>query len=64
MADINKETPIYIDSELGNNVKGEDMARELKDKGYKNITITTGHEPDKFADLPWLKVIGKEPPRF
>ena len=57
-----KNIPIYIDSDLGNNTKGEDIAIELRDKGFTCITMATGHGADKFAHLPWLKVTGKEPP--
>ncbi len=59
---ISKDTPVYIDSDLGNGVKGEDIAIELNNKGFTNITMATGHGPEKFAHLPWLKVTGKEPP--
>ncbi len=57
-----KDTPIYIDSELGADIKGEDVAADLKEKGFTNIRLATGHPPERFAHLPWLKVIGKESP--
>ena len=57
-----KNTPIYIDSDLGNDVKGEDIAQTLHEKGFADLTMVTGHSPEKFAHLPWLKVSGKEPP--
>ncbi|MFA6434508.1 MAG: ATP-binding protein [Elusimicrobiales bacterium] len=61
-----KETPIYLDSELDddeeNGVKGENIAQDLRNKGYVDITLETGHMPEKFAHLPWLKVIDKTPP--
>jgi len=57
-----KDTPVYIDSELGGGVKGEDIAKELREKDFTDITMATGHKPEKFARLPWLKVSGKEPP--
>jgi len=57
-----KDTPMYIDSELGNNIKGEDIAKDLHEKGFADITMSTGYGPDKFTHLPWLKVSGKEPP--
>ena len=61
-----KETPIYLDSELDddeeNGVKGENIAVDLHNKGYTNITLETGYMPEKFAHLPWLKVIDKTPP--
>ena len=59
---FSKETMIYIDSDLGKGVKGEDIAKELKEKGFHNICLETGHPPEKFSHLPWLKVAGKEPP--
>lgn len=57
-----KETPLYIDSDLGNDLKGEDIAKELHEKGFTDITMATGHGSEKFSRLPWLKIIGKEPP--
>jgi hypothetical protein len=53
---------IYIDSDLGGGIKGEDIARQLKDLGFADITLETGHPPENFKHLPWLKVAGKEPP--
>lgn len=57
-----KDTPIYIDSELGEDIKGEDIAVGLKEKGFTNLRLATGHPPERFAHLPWLKVMGKESP--
>ena len=57
-----KDTAIYIDSELGENIKGENIAVDLREKGFTNICLATGHPPERFSHLPWLKVIGKEPP--
>ncbi|MBI4350962.1 MAG: HAMP domain-containing histidine kinase [Elusimicrobia bacterium] len=57
-----KDTPVYIDSDLGDGIKGETIAADLHNKGYSDITMATGHSPEKFAHLPWLKVTGKEPP--
>ncbi|MFC1522858.1 sensor histidine kinase [Elusimicrobiota bacterium] len=56
-------TPIYLDSELGEGVKGEDIAKELHDKGFTNLYLETGHPPEAFAHATWIKkVVGKEPP--
>jgi signal transduction histidine kinase len=57
-----KDSPIYIDSELGGEVKGEDIAKDLREKGFTDLTLATGHAPAGFSHLPWLKVTGKEPP--
>jgi len=60
--DLPKGIPIYIDAELGDGAKGDEVAQRLREKGFTDITMATGHSPDKFAGLPWLKVRGKEPP--
>lgn len=62
LAAFPKDTPIYIDSDLGNGIKGEDIAKDLREKGFACIYLETGHPPERFLHLPWLKVIGKEPP--
>ncbi len=59
---LSKVTRIFIDSDLGNGVKGEDIAKELHDKGFSDISMATGHGNEKFSHLRWLKVCGKEPP--
>lgn len=61
-AGIPKDARLYLDSDLGGGVKGEEFAQALKDKGYINIYLETGYPPEKFARLSWLKVVGKEPP--
>lgn len=56
-------TPIYIDSDLGGGVKGEEAARHIFEKGFKEIHLTTGHDPSHFGGMPWLRSIrGKSPP--
>ncbi|MDD5209471.1 MAG: ATP-binding protein [Elusimicrobiales bacterium] len=57
-----KDTPLYIDSELGRGVKGEEVAGKLRGQGFTDLTLSTGHPPEHFQSLPWLKVTGKEPP--
>jgi len=62
VGDFSKDTPMYIDSDLGENIKGEDIAADLRKKGFTNLCLATGHPPERFSHLPWLKVISKEPP--
>lgn len=60
---ISKESTFYIDSNLENDVKGEDILKKLFELGYKNLYLATGYEPEEFEDLDYIKgVIGKEPP--
>lgn len=61
--EVELSTPIYIDSSLGESIKGEDIAKTLSDKGYENIYLATGHDPSSFTSYTFLNgVIGKEPP--
>jgi len=62
LPDLPKDTPIFMDSDLGEGEKGEDIAKELHDKGFTDLTMATGHDTAKFAHISWLKAAGKEPP--
>ena len=59
-----ENTLIYIDSDLGNNVRGEDCAEILFSKGFVNVHLATGYLRDQFSyPMPWIKtIVGKEPP--
>ncbi len=58
-----KDVLIYMDSSLGNGLKGEDFAKQLYDQGYQNIILATGFSKDHFKNVTWVKdIIGKEPP--
>ncbi|MBF0314655.1 MAG: sensor histidine kinase [Oligoflexia bacterium] len=60
------ETVIYVDYNLSNNMKGEQVAKLLYESGFKNINICSAHRPEALADLlerPWIKsVVGKKAP--
>ncbi len=58
-----KKTPVYIDSDLGSNIKGEDLAKTLYNKGFMTIYLCTGREESDFPSMPWItKIVGKEFP--
>lgn len=58
-----KNVIFYIDSELGNNIKGENVALELYELGFNNIFMASGYGKEKFANLSFLKGIrDKSPP--
>ncbi|OGR68739.1 MAG: hypothetical protein A2X40_05165 [Elusimicrobia bacterium GWC2_65_9] len=60
---ISTDTPIYIDSNLADGVKGEDVAREISRRGFAEIRLATGHEPSSFPVMPHIReVVGKTPP--
>ena len=60
-----KSTAIYLDSDLGNGIKGEECAYRLFQQGFTNIHITTGYCVEKYLSFSWIKtVIGKTPPFY
>jgi signal transduction histidine kinase len=60
---IDRETPVYVDAELGDGAKGGAESLRIHGLGFGEIYLATGHEPAKFADLPYLRgVLGKAPP--
>jgi signal transduction histidine kinase len=60
---ISKDAFIYIDSDLGNDIKGEKLALVLHNEGYRNISMATGFGSDSFTKLTFLKsVISKKAP--
>lgn len=59
--ELDRETPIYVDLNLGHGRSGETVCCELHNQGFQNIYVTTGYDV-KLEHLPWLKgVIGKDP---
>ena len=58
-----RTTPIYIDSHLGDGIRGEDFAKELHDAGFSRVYLATGSLETAFPPMPWLsEIVGKEPP--
>lgn len=63
MGQFDRLIPIYIDSDLGNNVLGHELAKEIHAKGFHEIYLATGYPADQFGVMPWIKaVLGKDPP--
>ncbi len=55
--------PIYIDSELHDERKGQDYALDLYNVGFENIYLCTGHSVEYFPEMHWIKgIVGKMPP--
>jgi signal transduction histidine kinase len=58
-----KDIPIYIDSDLGDAMKGQDFARLLYEDGFKDIYLATGYLNKDFPEMHWIReVVGKTPP--
>jgi signal transduction histidine kinase len=57
------DTPIYIDSNLGGEIRGEVEAKNLYALGFQNLFLATGHAKDHFDGMPWIQeIVGKTPP--
>lgn len=60
---LDKKTPIYVDSKLGDGVRGEEFAKELHAQGFRNLYLATGHQRGMLPPMPWIKeVVGKKAP--
>ncbi len=54
-----KNTPIYIDSNLGE-TKGEDLSEELVRLGFENVILTTGSPEASISNKQWIThIVGK-----
>ncbi|MFA5959855.1 MAG: hypothetical protein WC785_05000 [Tatlockia sp.] len=63
LATLKLSTPIYIDSNLDNKIRGEDYAKELFYQGFTDIYLVTGYPASHFGKMPWIKsVVDKTPP--
>lgn len=62
LPNIDHNTPLFIDSILDATIKGEDIAKQVFDQGFKNVYMSSGHDPSYFKDMTFLKgIIGKTP---
>jgi hypothetical protein len=49
------QTKFYLDEELGEKLRGRDVAKRLYRKGFREIFITSGHEADYFGNNKFIK---------
>ncbi len=55
-------TRLFIDSSLGNGVRGEELSEKYAKLGFNEIYLTTGFDPDPSLMRPWIRAIfGKTP---
>ncbi len=64
LVDIDRRTPLYIDSDLGGGVKGEECAKQLFEQGFHEIYLATGHVAGYFDVMPWIRAIKDKYPPF
>lgn len=60
-SDIPKDATVYIDYQLGQGQLGTIASKELYERGYQQLYLSTGYE---LAEHPeWIQgVVGKRPP--
>ena len=59
---IDLETPLYIDVNLGSGIKGQDVALEAAQIGFTNIFLATGYDASDVARPDCVTdVVGKDP---
>ena len=60
---LDRNTPIYVDANLGNGVRGEDVVAVLVQTGFRSVFLATGYTSEDLGALPAnVQVVGKEPP--
>ena len=60
---IGKKSNIYIDFNLGDELTGTELAKELHSRGFHNLYLCTGYEKNDFQPMNYIKdIVGKEPP--
>jgi len=58
-------TPIYIDSNLEDNLKGEVIAKDIFELGFKNLYLSTGYDANHFPKMDWIRsIVDKYPPGY
>lgn len=59
---ISYESYIFVDSSLGNNIKGEVEAEKIYLAGFNKIYLSTGYDPQMIALPEWIhKQVSKSP---
>ena len=60
---LDHNTKFYVDSNLEEEILGEEVAKKIFDKGYKNIILATGYKKENFSHVSFVKdIIGKSAP--
>lgn len=60
---IDRATPVYVDSNLGNGIEGGEESLRVHALGFEEVYLATGHPPETFSKHKHLRaVVGKAPP--
>jgi signal transduction histidine kinase len=55
--DLDFDIPIYVDSNLGDGLKGEILSEDIYNKGFKNIILATGAKKEDIKIPFWIKKV-------
>lgn len=58
--DVDKDTAIYLDVNLGDGMRGDEFSKELHGLGFTNLILCTGYDADSFPPMPWVKEIRRK----
>jgi len=62
LSEFDTDTPVYIDSNLGDGVKGQTLVPYVRSLGFKAVYLATGYSRDQITDTEGLTgVVGKDP---
>ena len=60
---LDRRTPVYIDLELGPDLRGDVLSEDIFNQGFTELYITTGYDPDDIGKPQWIKdILVKKPP--
>ena len=55
--EFDRKVHIYIDSDLGDGIKGEVESEKIYRLGFENLYLCTGYEPQDIHRPEWIKEI-------
>jgi len=61
---LSRDTSIYIDSDLGQGIRGEVESEKIFLLGFTNLYLATGFEAKDINKPHWIKEVGGKTPRF
>lgn len=57
------DSTVYVDSDLGNNLRGELLSKSIFELGFTDLYLATGFSKSDFSKPLWIKdILGKRPP--
>lgn len=61
---FSKDSEIFVDSNLGDGLKGEVESKKIYDLGFKNIYLATGYSAKDIDRPEWIKEVRGKKPEF